>query len=80
MNDANIARVPADTVTVPLRWVDEVVLALDAATTIGIRSCNPGDGLHIGNHDRLIREAQQWSAFARTARSLPMEDGRRGRS
>lgn len=66
-------------VTVLLRWVDEVVLALDSATTIGLRSCTPGDGLHVANHDRLIREAQQWSGFARRARSLPSEDGSRGR-
>ena len=59
-------------VTVPQRWIDEVVLALDSATIIGKRSCDHGDHLHYSNHDRLIREAQQWSPYAR---SLQREGG-----
>jgi hypothetical protein len=33
----------------------DVRAALEAATTIGMRSCSPGDSLNYGNHDRLIR-------------------------
>jgi hypothetical protein len=46
-------------VNVPKRFLDEVVIALDAATVIGMRSCREGDGLHYANHDRLIREARE---------------------
>jgi hypothetical protein len=35
-------------------WVLDVQNALAAATTIGMRSCNPHDHLNYGNHDRLI--------------------------
>lgn len=48
-----------DSVVVPKRWVDEVVIALDSASVIGARSCRPGDGLDLGNHDRLTREAKE---------------------
>lgn len=50
-------------ILVPQRWIDEVVLALDAASSISVRSCRYGDGLAIGNHDRLIEEAHEegWS-------------------
>ena len=61
---------PDEMVQVPRRWVDEVVLALDSATIIGMRSCRPGDGLHYGNHDRLIREAKLWTPYASEAKSL----------
>ena len=37
-----------------LEWIDEAALALDAAITIGQRSCNSGDHLHYANHERLI--------------------------
>ena len=37
-----------------LEWIDEATLALDAAITIGQRSCNSGDHLHYANHERLI--------------------------
>ena len=54
--------------SVPKRWVDEVLIALDAASVIGQRSCRPGDGLHIANHDRLIEEAHHegWSGYGTT--------------
>lgn len=65
------AATTGEAVRVPLRWVDEVVIALDSASIIGKRSCRPGDGLHTANHDRLIREAQQWSVYAESAKSLP---------
>ena len=38
----------------------ETILALDAATRIGTRSCSEGDHLHYANHDRIIRE---WAAL-----------------
>ncbi len=39
------------------QWINEAVLALDAATKIGQRSCNLGDHLNYANHDRLIASA-----------------------
>jgi len=38
-------------------WITEAVIALNAATTIGQRSCRDGDHLHYANHDRLVAEA-----------------------
>jgi hypothetical protein len=36
----------------------EAILALDAATTIGKRSCSPRDHLHYANHDRIVRDGR----------------------
>lgn len=41
------------------KWIQEACLALQAASVIGARSCTPGDGLNLANHDRLIREARE---------------------
>lgn len=62
-----------DSVQVPQRWVDEVVLALDSATTIGKRSCRDGDHLLYSNHDRLLREAgeQGYSIYVREENGGP---------
>lgn len=40
------------------QWAQEVISALEAATTIGQRSCRPGDGLNYANHDRLVAEGR----------------------
>lgn len=45
------------------QWIDEAALALDAATTIGQRSCNPGDHLHYANHDRLVASKPNLAAL-----------------
>lgn len=60
-------------VNVPRRWVDEAVLALDAATRINERMLRTGrvEGLNNGNHDRLIREAAAWSPYASGVGSSP---------
>lgn len=52
------ARPSADTEKLR-RWITEAVSALDAATRISQRAFRTGqpEGLHTGNHDRLIREA-----------------------
>lgn len=50
-------------------WADEAVLALQAATVIGERSCRAGDHLNYGNHDRLI------GARTALARAIPEEEG-----
>lgn len=57
-------------------WIDAAALALDAATTIGMRSCSPGDGLNYGNHDRLLASkptlgiSSAWQVDAATERIL----------
>lgn len=63
MSTATIDKRPL--VTVEQWWLDELLSALDAATTIGMRSCRPGDGLHYANHDRLLRIAlaNGWTEF-----------------
>lgn len=48
------------------QWIDEAALALGAATTIGQRSCNPGDHLHYANHDRLIVSKPDFAALGIT--------------
>lgn len=48
---------------VPVRFVEEVALALKAATTIGMRSCRDGDHLHYANHDRLVAEAATYDSL-----------------
>ena len=55
------ARLVADPNT--QQWVDEVVLALDAATKIGRRSCSWSDHLHYANHDRLIASAPNFAGL-----------------
>jgi hypothetical protein len=62
------------TAHVPRTLLMEIALALDDATTIGMRSCDPNDHLHYANHDRLIQEVNSHlDALFRvgTAPSLP---------
>lgn len=58
-------------VSIPKRWVDEVISALDAATVINERTLRTGkvEALHNGNHHRLIIEAAEngWSLYAEMA-------------
>lgn len=56
-------------------WVGDAARALDAATTIGQRSCRDGDHLNYGNHDRLIREAAALAAHPDTTFCWLIERG-----
>ena len=51
----------------PRRWIDDVVIALSAATAISQRTLRTGrpEGLNCGNHDRLISEANEngWTNY-----------------
>lgn len=45
-------------VQVERRFVIEVVIALESSAVIGARSCRPGDGLDLGNLERLAAEGR----------------------